>query len=168
MAESIISQIALPKSKDSIPAHRMIAVGTAGEHIVCADLILAGHRAFLTSAGLPYDVIADIGGMLFRIAVKSTTVARPRAGRTLTRSCYQFNILRSGKRPYTSGEADLVALVALDRRLVCYLPVAKCPTIMHLDEPGPIHYPNHKGPKRGRCKIFADFPLTSATDGCKQ
>jgi hypothetical protein len=37
-----------------------IVLGTAGEHLVCADLISKGHLAFLTAAGLPYDVIADI------------------------------------------------------------------------------------------------------------
>lgn len=144
----------------------MIVIGTAGEHIVCADLIMRGHVAFITSAGLSYDVVADIGGRLVRVAVKSTTIARPRIGRKLTRPCYQFGITRrGGKHRYSPGEADLVALVALDRRLVAYLPCDKCPTLIHLDEPGPIVYPNTKGPKPGKCKSFYDFTLAAALEG---
>lgn len=146
----------------SIEPARMIEIGTAGEHIVCADLIMSGHRAFITAAGLPYDVVADVDGRLLRVAVKSTTAPRPRSGRTLTRPCYQFGILRSGKRRYTEADADVVALVGLDRRLVAYIACVECPTIMHLDEPGPVTYPNVKGPKPGRCKTFADLPLVAA------
>jgi hypothetical protein len=141
----------------------MIHVGTAGEHIVCADLILMGHKAFLSSAGLPYDVIADIDGRLCRIAVKSTLMARPRIGRKLTRACYQFGIMRSGKRRYTTNDADIVALVALDRRIVCYIPCQSCPVLVHLDEPGiNVVYPNKKGPRPGQCKTFADYTLEKA------
>lgn len=142
----------------------MIVIGTAGEHLVCADLIAHGHRAFLTSAGLPYDVIADIGGRLLRVAVRSTIEARPRPGRALTRPCYQFNVYRRGKARYTKDDADLVAFVALDRKLVCYLPCSKCPTILHLDPPGEAVYPNRKGPKPGRCKRFEDFSLSTAME----
>lgn len=140
----------------------MIVLGTAGEHMVCADLILAGYPAFLAAAGLPYDVTADVSGKIIRVTVRSTLAARPRSGRTLTRPCYQFNIYRRGKARYTAAEADILALVALDRKLIAYLPCKRCPTIMHIDEPGAVTYPNIKGPKPGRCKAFADFPLHKA------
>jgi hypothetical protein len=40
---------------------RALELGKAAEHIVCADLILAGYRAFLADQGLPYDVVFDQG-----------------------------------------------------------------------------------------------------------
>lgn len=139
----------------------MYLYGTAGEHIAVADMILLGHKAFLTSAGFPYDVILDVGQAL-RVAVKATMAARPRSGRTLTRPCYQFNITRAKKLRYTAAEADIVALVALDIRKVAYLPCVKCPTILHIDAPGPRVYPNAKGPRRGQGRHFEDFPLSKA------
>ncbi len=34
-----------------------LAVGKAGEYLVCADLILRGHVAFPSEQGLPYDIV---------------------------------------------------------------------------------------------------------------
>jgi hypothetical protein len=131
-------------------------IGTAAEHIVCADLILHGYRAFMTAQGLPYDVICDINGVLIRIAVKSTQKPKPRPAREGSRVCYQFAVTRSkrlstGKthcRPYSTSDVDVVALVALDIRRVCYVPMASCRTSMHIDAPGHIRGQNKFGPKK--------------------
>ena len=145
--------------------HPMIIIGTAGEHLVCADLIMHGYCSFITSAGLSYDVVVDVDGRLLKIAVKSTTTARPRSGRTLTRPCYQFGVTRRKKSRYTTNDADIIAFVALDERLIAYIPCKDCPTIIHFDKPGPIIYPNKKGPKPGYCRSFNDFPLGAALAG---
>lgn len=33
-----------------------LAVGLAAEHLVCAELLMLGHRAFLANQNCPYDV----------------------------------------------------------------------------------------------------------------
>lgn len=140
----------------------MIIFGTAGEHIACADLIMSGYRAFLTAAGLPYDLVLDAGGRLLRVAVKASTRARPRPGCVVRRNCYQFNVSRRGKTRYTREDADLIAFVALDRRLVGYLAVHESPTILHLDEPGTTSYEGAKRPGAVGGRKFEDFPLVAA------
>ena len=67
---------------------RSIEIGTAAEHLVCCDLLLAGTVAFMSSAGLPYDVVANLNGRLIRIAVKSTLRAKPRPAREGSRVCW--------------------------------------------------------------------------------
>ncbi len=54
-----------------------LEVGKAAEHLVVADLILSGYRAYLTDQGLPYDVVVDVGGRLYRVQVKATRGLRP-------------------------------------------------------------------------------------------
>ena len=49
-----------------------LETGRAAEHLVVADLILSGYRAFLTEQGLPYDVVLDCGEKLYRLQVKAT------------------------------------------------------------------------------------------------
>ena len=53
-----------------------LAAGAAGEHLVCADLLMLGYRAFLADQNCPYDVAVDVGGRLIRIQVKSTRKAK--------------------------------------------------------------------------------------------
>ena len=143
---------------------RALAIGAAGEHIVCADLLLQGHRASIAAAQLSYDVVLDADGKLLRVAVKATTGARVRPARTGSRPCYQFCITRTkaGNKRYTALDVDIVALVALDIRRVAYLAISETTTIQHIDSP---HHPmgtNKFGPKRNVRKRFDDFPLRSA------
>ena len=101
-----------------------LQAGKAGEHLVCADLILGGYIAFLSEQGLSYDVVVDIAGRLVRIQVKATR--QPRAvpeGKDYTPT-YVFNIRKMGKngrRAYTAEDVDIFALVALDRQIVGYV-----------------------------------------------
>ena len=124
---------------------RATAHGTAGEHLVCADLLLNGYLAFQSAQGLPYDIILDVGDQkLLRIAVKSSYRASKRPAREGSRLCYQFSVtrprrLRSGKsdaRPVTAEHADIVAFVALDIRRVAYSHISECAQSMHFDPPG--------------------------------
>lgn len=96
------------------------AIGQAGEHLVCADLIMQGYRAHLAEPSAPYDVVLDTGDRLLRVQVKATTAQTPRPS---GRPCYQFELRRRhGKQRvgYDSNDFDLVALVALDIRRVGY------------------------------------------------
>ena len=123
-----------------VTAERALELGKAAEHLVCADLILSGHRAFLTDQGLPYDVVFDHGGRLLRVQVKSTGKPRPVPHRPGSAPAYQFYIRRAGKggkRIIGNDEFDLLALVALDIRVVAYLPIG--PSVLqtiHLRAPG--------------------------------
>lgn len=103
-----------------------LAAGKAGEYLVCADLILKGHTAFLSEQGLPFDVIADVGGRLLRVQVKTTRETRSVPQRKETHTpAYLYHINRCGKRGkgvYAGGDVDLFALVALDTRDIGYLP----------------------------------------------
>lgn len=65
-----------------------LQIGKAAEHIVTADLILQGYNAFLTDAGLPYDILVDANGDLVRV---------------------QENVLQYVKSIVASGELDAEA-----------------------------------------------------------
>ena len=128
------------KPRGSAFSHRALEVGKAAEHLVCADLILSGHRAFLTDQGLPYDVIFDHCGKLLRVQVKSTTRPKPVPKRPSSGDTYSFNIRRAGKggrRKIGAGVFDLIALVALDVRIIAYIPVPDhVRQLVHLRVPG--------------------------------
>ena len=144
-------------------------IGAAGEHIVCADLLLSGHRATLSAASLSYDVIADIGGKLFRIAVKSTQKPKCRPGRPLSKKRYGF-IIQRGKRistgktvrqDYTAEDCDLIAVVGLDIRRVAYFRQSECPKIIWLEADTPFGSAKF-GKDQILIKGFDDYTLESA------
>jgi hypothetical protein len=152
--------------------NRAIEIGTAAEMIVCADLILAGHRAFMTGAGLSYDLVLDVGGQLLRVGVKSTLWPRSRPAREGSRICYQFMASRAKRdkhgntlaRRYSGADLDMMAFVALDIRRVAYVPVTKQIVFgWHFDAPGQYAGTNKYGPKNGgQRRQFDDFPLSVA------
>lgn len=118
-----------------------LEIGRAAEHLVVADLILQGVRAFLTDQGQPYDVIADVDGRLIRIQVKSTL--KPKnvnsQGRN-PRIAYSWNVRRRGKggagERLSDFHCDVVALVALDIRRVAYLAVRDCSQTVYMEPDG--------------------------------
>ena len=108
-----------------------IELGKAAEHIVCADLILKGFRAFLSDQGLPYDIVVDLGLRMVRVQVKGTL--KPKnvsASSRQARIYYCWTPRRRGKSGkgarLSSEHCDIVALVALDIRAVAYFPVSAC------------------------------------------
>lgn len=127
------------KAHFSATAHNALEIGKAAEHLVVADLILSGYRAFLTEQGLPYDVVFDRSGKLLRIQVKSTLMPRPVPQRVGASHAYMFSIRRAGKgakRIIGNEEFDLLALVALDIKVVAYLRMAdKVLQTVHLSPP---------------------------------
>jgi|GEM_PF-1533173 hypothetical protein len=106
---------------------RELEVGKAAEHLVCADLLMRGHNAFLSDQGLPYDVIVDLGSCILRLQVKGTRQPKNPMPFKRVSDGYFFQIRRAGKgskRLYGDDEFDVYALVALDIRTIAYF--AKC------------------------------------------
>src|SRR6266704_3397833 len=101
-----------------------LEVGTAGEHLVCADLLLSGLTAFRTDQNCAYDIAVDLDGRLVRLQVKSTRSPKPIPQRESVILAYQWHVRRRGRgnaRKYDEGDFDLLALVGLDIRQVAYL-----------------------------------------------
>lgn len=140
---------------------RALEIGKAAEHLACADLILAGHRAFLTDQGLPYDLVFDHRNRLLRVQVKATANPRPVPNRPGSGPSYMFHIRRAGKgakRIVSDDAFDILALVALDIRQVAYLPIGpKVLQTIHLRVP---NWPNgHANKSRGN---IDEYPIESA------
>jgi hypothetical protein len=149
-AEDLLPRLP-PDSFDSIVTD--LAVGTAAEHLVCADLLLAGYRAFMADQNCPYDVAVDLG-RLIRIQVKSTRRPRSIPQRATHIPAYLFNVRRAGKgnrRKYAEDAFDLLALVALDLRLIGYFSPSLHKNTIHVRPPGATGG-----------KHFADYPFAKA------
>lgn len=126
-------------SIDAVDSVTDLAAGTAAEHLVCADLLLSGYRAFLADQNCPYDVAVDLGGRLIRIQVKSTRRQRPIPQRKQHIPAYMWGVRRAGKgrkRLYQRDDFDLLALVALDIRRIAYLPPSDQKMTIHIRPPG--------------------------------
>ena len=102
-----------------------LQIGKAGEYLVCADLILHGHIAFPSEQGLPYDVVAEIEGKLFKVQVKTTRKPKNNPQRKSDIPVYLFGVGRNGSmgrnKKYLNGQVDIFALVALDTKVVAYI-----------------------------------------------
>lgn len=143
-----------------------LELGKAAEHLVCADLILQGYRAYLTDQGLPYDVVVDCAGRLIRIQVKATCRAKNvnSQGRA-PREAYCFSARRRGKRGaknLTDGDCDVVAFCALDIRVVAYLPVKDVAQTVYLMSPGYIFRGRFK---RRRHETIDGYPFAEIVRG---
>ncbi len=110
-------------------------IGRAGEYLVMADLLLNGWVAYPTSQGVPYDIAVDIGQRVIRVQVKSTKTPKTPGSLNRGSPLYVFHTRRAGKggrRRYSSDDFDVLALVALDRRLIAYYALARYPTTIAL------------------------------------
>ena len=112
-----------------------LQVGKAGEHLVCADLIMKGFIAYPSEQGLHYDVVCDYGGKLLKIQVKTTSKKRYVPQRKTELKKYSFNIRRCGKggrHSYENGDVDIFALVALDIKTIGYIKDAEAKQSIYL------------------------------------
>lgn len=142
-----------------------LAAGTAAEHLVCADLLLQGYRAFLADQNCAYDVAVDVAGRLVRVQVKATRGARALPQRVGHYPAYMWHVRRAGKggrRVYGLDEFDLLALVALDCRRIAYLPPSDHRQTVHIRTHDDPAAPAHGG-KSG--KTFDQFPFSAALRG---
>lgn len=116
-----------------------LQIGKAGEYLVCADLILNGHIAFLSEQGLPFDVIFEYKGRLLKVQVKTTRGPKSIPQRKSDIPAYIFHVGNNGKmnrrKKYESNQVDLFALVALDTKSVIYLPYFDTQTTMNFRVP---------------------------------
>lgn len=88
---------------------------------------MAGYRAFLSDQNCPYDVAVEVGGRLIRVQVKSTRGVKPTPQRAVHTPTYLWHTKRAGKgakRKY-KNEFDVLALVAMDIRVVAYMPLER-------------------------------------------
>ena len=112
-----------------------LAAGTAAEHLVCADLLLCGYRAFLADQNCAYDIAVDVAGRLIRIQVKATRQQRSIPQRASHIPAYMWHVRRAGKggkRVYGADEFDMLALVALDVRRIAYAAPSELKQTIHI------------------------------------
>jgi hypothetical protein len=103
-----------------------LMIGLAGEHVVCADLLAAGHSAYRTEQLHAYDVVVDLGDRWLRLQVKTCGMARPFKQQKQRHVIGYSWSMRRGKsgansQSYADGLVDGFALVALDIRRVAYI-----------------------------------------------
>ena len=103
--------------------------GDCGEHLVAFDLNTAGIHCSLASGGLPYDLIADIDGILKRVQIKATTGCLPTKGSITKR--YSFGSKNFPLSRY-KGKIDIFAFVAIDLKVVLYRPATIEKNFCHL------------------------------------
>jgi hypothetical protein len=145
-----------------------LELGKAAEHLVCADLILSGYRAFLSDQGLPYDVLVETGGRIIRVQVKGACFTRNmNADGKNERFGYTFNVRRRGKNGkstrLSADHCDLVACVALDIRTVAYLPLAEVSQCVQLMPPCTVFAGKFK---RSRIVSIDKMPFSEALQRC--
>jgi hypothetical protein len=140
-----------------------LALGTAAEHLVCADLLLRGYNAFLTDQNCAYDIAVDIDGRLVRVQIKSTRRVKKIPQIKHHRSSYMFFVRRAGKggkRVYKPNDFDLLALVATDCKQIAYLPPSQLRGTVHIRTGAEGKPSKYAGNRTG--KYFFDYPLEAA------
>jgi hypothetical protein len=140
-------------------------IGKAAEHLVCANLILLGHRCFLSDQGMPYDVVCDYNGRLIRIQVRASCFPRNAnmQGRA-ERLAYLFYPCRNGKNGKTkldTTHCDIIALVALDVCKIAYFPISEVGTTCQLM---PVGFEFKGKFKRSRYAAIDSFPFEAAME----
>lgn len=150
--------------KRSSESSSMLDIGKAAEHLVCANLLISGYKAFLADQGMSYDVVLETNDRLYRIQVKGCCFPGVvnRSSRSKCTS-YLFHIRRrgkNGKNMIRPGDCDLVAFVALDQGLVAYLPFSSTPRGLTIAGPGCVD-------ERvlSRVARFDEFPIEAAICG---
>ena len=123
-----------------------LQIGKAGEHLVCCDLILQGHSAFLADQGLPFDVLVEHNGlqkMQVRATSKKNTYGK-------AKNVYRFGT-RRGKGTIArarKAEVDFYAFVALDIMKIAYVPIkemiAKSGTVKQTIDFREVHFEKYK------------------------
>lgn len=141
-------------------------IGKAAEHLVCADLMLAGYRCYLSDQGLSYDIVVDVRGRLVRVQVKATCFPSNMNARGRTeRMGYTFHVRKRGKKArgarLSAEHCDVVALVALDIQAIAYLPIDTVGQCCQLMPPGHAFAGSYK---RTRGLAITGFPFASAIE----
>ena len=131
-------------------------IGIAGEHLVCADLILNGYIAYLSEQGLHYDLVCDIDGILKRVQVKTTRKPIPVPQRKIRTDKYCIHTRRCGKggrQSYSNSDIDILAVVALDTREIGYIPIKNVKQTMFFLTDAGINT------GKSKCKKISDYKI---------
>lgn len=143
----------------SDPRHAL-EIGKAAEHLVCADLIIQGYRAYLSDQGLPYDVVVDLEGHLIRVQIKSSCFSKEvNPLGAIKKQAYFYEIRRRGRggsKRLSNRDCDIVALVALDIKIIAYLPITDVGQCCYLVPPGGYIDKKRKHRETIDCFPFAD------------
>ncbi len=141
-----------------------LSLGTAAEHLVCAELILKGYTAYLTGQGCAYDIAIDLNGQMVRVQVKATSKLRAVPQRIADTPAYLWHVRRAGKggkRLYGAKEFDILALVAIDIKTVAYFDVTD-----KIKQCVILHPPNTVGRCRNfKLKNIDQYPFLEALNG---
>lgn len=107
-----------------------LQIGKAGEHLACFDLIMQGYNSFLSDQGLPFDILVEKDGKIYRGQVKTTQRMYeygPRKRGDIPNSIYRF-ITRRGNvqkgnlgRASSVGEVDFYAFVIPSKKIIGYM-----------------------------------------------
>lgn len=101
---------------------KMLAVGKAGEHLVCSCLLQQGYDCFMSTYELPYDILAVNSNEQYKIQVK--TAQKPTSTKK-SKDIYRY-WLRCGKtKQKRYGKYDYFAFVALDIMEVAFVPISE-------------------------------------------
>lgn len=101
-------------------------LGKAGEHLVCADLLLRGHQSFIvTDPASPFDILMHHEKRLLKIQVKTTIDPQKHYGtkRHKTMPCYVFKTWScgwKGRKKYEEDDIDILAFVVLSTKEIGY------------------------------------------------
>lgn len=142
--------------------------GIIGEHLTIADLLLSGYEAFASSQGMSYDVVLDIGTRLVKLQVKTT--AKKRVIKERANPIYFFHIKRSGKnsvKHYEVGDFDGYALVALDKKIVFYIPFTECKSNSICVRDRDMDYMGKRGGGRPSGMYYQDMTLERFIEAVK-
>ena len=91
-----------------------------GEYLVAFEFVIRGFDVSLAAEGLPYDLLADFGGRIVRVQVKTASAPSDDGRYSFSTSpCSHKSAKRS--RRYAAADVDLFALVAADIRRVVFL-----------------------------------------------
>ena len=100
---------------------RELETGKAGEYLTLYKLLRQGFRAFPSDQGLPYDLLVDVDGRVFRVQVK-TTERRSTYGASKDVLRFSTRRARGTNRAASVLDCDFYALVDLEREVVGFFP----------------------------------------------
>lgn len=90
-----------------------VQIGKSGEFLVCSALELMGHQTAICN-GQGFDLLMFDGADTYRVEVKSA--------RTKQSNRYKFATATgsASKKLLSPDDCDIVALVALDEKMICF------------------------------------------------
>jgi hypothetical protein len=105
--------------------------------------------------------VIDDEGRLYRVQVKATREAKKVPAPGALGVGYLYNVRKAGKgrkRVYADDEFEIIALVAIDIRVIAYMPFDKS-VLQTINLRAPGHRPN---PRTERTRTIDQFPIESA------